>query len=106
MLSKFFIWCGITVILTAPGCAITQKTPPARQKPAAKAQANPASPKIQKQHYDQGLEQYSREEYQEAKKSFERVIALGPNTDLGLKAKENVRKIDQILKTLKEIESK
>ncbi len=63
-------------------------------------------PKAQQQHYDQGLQYYSQEHYRQAKESFQQVVELGPNTPLGVKAQENLRKIDRILKTLEEIESK
>jgi hypothetical protein len=52
------------------------------------------------------VQQYSRENYGEAKEAFEQALALGPNTALGVKARENLKKIERILKTLEEIETK
>ncbi len=94
------------VFLVVAGCATWQKTPPPIPKPASRPQAKPVDAKAQQQYYDLGLQHYSKENYGEAKKAFKEVIELGPNTKLGLKAKENLKKIDQILKTLEEIESK
>ena len=56
-------------------------------------QAKPVDAKAQQQYYDLGLQQYSKENYGEAKEAFQQVIELGPNTALGLKAQENLKKI-------------
>lgn len=93
--------------LLVTGCALIQNEPsppPTQQRPSAKPHSVDA--KAQQKQYDLGLQQYSREDYEEAKKSFEQVIELGPGTALGVKAKENLKKIDQVLKTLEEIKSK
>jgi outer membrane protein assembly factor BamD (BamD/ComL family) len=62
--------------------------------------------KAQKVYYDQGLKHYSREEYRASQEDFQKVVDNGPNTDLGLKAKENLKKLQQILKTIEHIQSK
>ena len=69
-------------------------------------QAKPVDAKTQQRHYDLGLQQYSDENFGKAKESFQQVIEFGPNTVLGLKAQENLKKIERILKTLEEIEAK
>jgi len=61
---------------------------------------------VQQQYYDKGLQHYSRENYGDARKAFQHAVDLGPNTALGQKAQENLRKIQQIMKTVEEIESK
>jgi outer membrane protein assembly factor BamD (BamD/ComL family) len=95
-----FLLCTMMLVVLS-GCALFPKTPsprpPARQHVDAKAQ---------QKYYDLGVQQYSRENYGEAKEAFEQVLELGPNTALGSKAQENLKKIQRILKTLEEIEAK
>ncbi len=69
-------------------------------------QAKPVNTKTQQWYNDRGLQQYSDEKYGEARRSFQQVIEHGPNTVLGLKAEENLKKRERILKTLEEIEAK
>ena len=93
------------------GCALFKKTPPPPPPPPPPApQRQPVRPRVdakaQKQYYDLGVQQYSRENYKEAKEAFEHALELGPNTALGVKAQENLKKIQRILKTLEEIEAK
>jgi Tfp pilus assembly protein PilF len=88
--------------VAAASCLSCHKTPPS-SKPAARQHVDA---KAQRQYYDLGLQQYSRENYGEAKEAFEQAIEFGPNTALGVKAKENLKKIERILKTLEEMESK
>jgi TolA-binding protein len=92
-------------LLALSGCAGLRKTTPP-PKPAARQQARPADPKAQQHYYDIGLQQYSKENYGKAKEAFQQVVELGPNTALAQKAQENLKKIQQILKTLEELESK
>ena len=89
------------LFLVPTGCASLQKPPPAK----APRQQH-VDVKAQQKYYDLGLQQYTKENYGEAKESFEKTIELGPNTALGQKAQENLKKIQRILKTLEEIESK
>jgi TolA-binding protein len=98
--------CSIT-LLALSGCAGLglKKTTPA-PKPAARPQAKPVDPKAQQHYYDIGLQQYSKENYGKAKEAFQQVVDFGPNTALGEKAQENLKKIQQILKTLEELEIK
>ena len=92
------------VLLLASGCTTWPKIFPSQQKTSARQQHTDA--RAQQLYYDRGLQQYSKDNYGEAKASFQQVVDLGPNTTLGLKAKDNLKKIDQILKTLEEIENK
>ncbi|HUI46171.1 MAG TPA: hypothetical protein VL122_09360 [Nitrospirota bacterium] len=92
-------------LLLATGCASTPKAAPpaAYPKPVARPVVDA---KAQQLFYDKGLRLYSEENYDGARSAFQQVVELGADTALGLKAEENIRKIDQILETLKEIESK
>ncbi|MGV8059270.1 MAG: hypothetical protein AB2L12_14795 [Smithellaceae bacterium] len=71
------------------------------QKPADKTPST--EPSSQQKYYDMGMRYYSQEKYTEAKKAWQRVIKLGKRTALADKARENIKKVDQILKTLKEM---
>ncbi len=92
-------------LLLVIGCATTQ-TAPSKPASAHRQQPKRVDIKAQQRVYDQGLQYYSEEHYNKAQESFKEVIRLGPNTSLAAKARENLKKIDQILKTLKELESK
>ena len=105
LLKLVILLCGVG-FLVAAGCASAQKAPPPNPKPISRPQPKPVDVKAQQQYYDLGLQQYSKENYREAKKSFQMVVEHGPKSALGIKAQENLRKIQQILKTLEEIESK
>jgi TolA-binding protein len=96
---KLILYSIIFSILA--GCAFSKAAPP--PKSSARKQVDA---KAQQRHYDLGLQHYTKENYGEAKESFEQVVDLGPNTALGQKAQENLKKIQRILKTLEEIESK
>jgi TolA-binding protein len=90
------------VFLVVAGCAVPKTASP----PPKSSARQPVDAKAQQQYYDLGLQQYTKENYGEAEEAFEQVIELGPNTALGQKAQENLKKIQRILKTLEEIESK
>ena len=94
------------VFLVVSGCTTWPKMFSSSPQKATTTRPQHIDPKAQQQHYDEGLQQYSKDNYGEAKEAFQQAVDLGPNTALGLKAKENLKKIDQILKTLEEIESK
>ena len=96
------------MFLALSGCAGLRKTPPPPPppKPVVRQQPKPVDAKAQQQYYDLGLQQYSKENYGKAKEAFKQVVELGPNTSLAQKAQENLKKIQQILKTLEELESK
>jgi TolA-binding protein len=95
------------MLLALSGCSILRKSPPPPpSKPAARPQAKPVDAKAQQHYYDLGLQYYSKENYGKAKEAFQQAVDFGPNTPLGVKAQENLKKIQQILKTLEELESK
>jgi outer membrane protein assembly factor BamD (BamD/ComL family) len=104
----------VLALLIVAACAPAKPAPPPplppkqqkAKKPAARPQQKAVDAKAQKRAYDQGLQYYSAEDYPNAKEAFEEVVDLGPNTPLGLKAQENLKKIEKILKTLDELESK
>ena len=90
--------CSLAFLVMA-GCA---SPPKVVDSPPVKA----TDTKTQQRYYDMGLQQYSDENFGAARESFRRVIEYGSNTALGLKAQENLHKIERILKTLEEIEAK
>jgi len=106
MLRNLVIY-GMIFLVILSGCTtwpkIFSSSPPQK---VSNSHPQHIDPKAQQQHYDEGLQQYSKDNYGEAKVAFQQVVDLGPNTVLGLKARDNLKKIDQILKTLEEIESK
>lgn len=69
-------------------------------------QQKPVDPKAQQRFYDQGLQHYSKEKYELAREAFRKVVEISPNNNLGVRAKENLVKINQILKTLEGMKSK
>lgn len=97
---------GSAAFLLVAGCTTWPTASPPPPKPISRPRPKPVDVKAQRQYYDQGLQLYSKENYGEAKEAFEQVVDLGPNTALGTKARENLKKIQQILKTLEEIEAK
>lgn len=82
--------------------------PPTKIAPKPPVQKTPEAPgeSQQQKYYNMGMRYYSQEKYAEAKKAWQRVIKLGKRTALANKARENIKKIDQILKTLREISGK
>ncbi len=102
---KLFVYA--VLLLVTAGCVTTtkKKTRYSQRKPSARQQTKPVDDKAQQYYYDLGLKQYSKENYDEAEESFEQAVEYGPNTLLGQKAKENLKKVQKILKTLEEIES-
>ncbi len=83
-----------------------QAPPPPSPKPAVRQQPKIVDAKAQQHYYDLGLQYYSKESYTDAQEAFQEVVNLGPHTALGVKAQENLRKIEKILKTLDEMEKK
>jgi len=63
----------------------------------------PVDPKAQQKLYDLGLKHYAAEQYAEANEAWQQVIKLGPDTPLAIRARENIQKAKQILKTLEEM---
>jgi len=79
---------------------------PAAKEPESKATQASKIQAEQQKYYNTGMRYYSQEKYVEAKKAWQTVIKLGRKTDLAEKARENIKKVDQILKTLKEMSGK
>ena len=116
------IWnTGVVLVfsLFMSGCAYIQKWIPAKKTPPSpppkheKTQRRPGQgqPKNidsagQQRYYDLGMKYYTEENYAEAKKAWQQVLQMGPGTPLAGKTREYLKKTDQILKTLQEIEKK
>jgi outer membrane protein assembly factor BamD (BamD/ComL family) len=100
-LFRSLVLCGACIIVLA-GCASVLKPNSSQSKSARQH----GGAKTQQYYYEQGLQHYSKENFGEAKESFQRAIDANPNTPLGMKAQENLKKIHQILKTVEDIESK
>lgn len=99
------------VLLVAVGTVACQtkkpvEAPPKREVAAPKKRV--VAPKVvdtkaQESIYNQGVRAYSMEDYEAAKTAFQRVIDLGADSEWGLKASDNLKKVMQVLKTLAEI---
>lgn len=100
----YFVGAAFLILAGSVGCQkAPQQTKPTARPPKTRA----VDPLVQQQqYYDRGVQEYSREKYQEAQTLFQRVVDLNPDTELGLKARENLKKTQQILKTLDKIKSK
>ncbi len=104
MFRNLIVFLCALIFSVIMSCALLPKAH--QQHPAVASQPKAVDPKTQQHYYDLGLKHYSDENYGEAKKAFRRVLEYGPKTALGLKAQENIKKIERILKTLAEIEAK
>jgi hypothetical protein len=98
---------ALLIVLSA--CFGSPRKAPAPPPPAQRMR--PAAPRRvdvreQQHYYDLGLQYYGRDNFRDARTAFQHVIDIGPNTPLAAKALENVKKIDQIMKTLEDIETK
>jgi TolA-binding protein len=84
--------------------------PPKKSSKPAKSSSKPPAPsaavdaEAQQAAYDTGMKHYTDENYAEAQKAWKEAIRWGPNTPLADQARENIKKTDQILKTLQEME--
>ena len=110
MLFRKILLSGFAILIVA-GLGACQTKPKTSTASPAKAVAKPQPPKVvdakaQQLHYDLGVQAYSKENFEEAKVEFQRVIDLGSKTDLAMKALENLKKVIQVLKTVEEITSK
>ncbi|MBN1472376.1 MAG: tetratricopeptide repeat protein [Syntrophaceae bacterium] len=66
----------------------------------------PHKPSPQQQYYNLGMRLYSQDKYREAREAWQQVIKLDKNSALADKARENIKKVDQILKTLEKMSGK
>ncbi len=99
----------------AAGCAAHPRRrtaavpkPPAQQAapPIPAPPVKPADLAAQKALYEEGLKFYSEEKYLEAKKSWEQALEISTTSELSGHILENLKKTDQVLKTLQEIQGK
>ena len=95
------------------GCAYlkpkkTDKKAPSHKsaQPTTKPQHKSVDIQAQQKYYDLGLKHYTEENYVEARKAWQQVLQLGPSTSLSEKARDYLKKTEQVLKTLKEFEKK
>jgi len=101
--------CVILVIMVMVADCAGKKAPEALPPPPEpvkkqRVQKKLVDPQAQQRHYDLGLKYYADEDYEEAKKAFQQAVEYGPDTSLGIKARENLLKTEQVLKTLRELE--
>jgi TolA-binding protein len=82
----------------------TPLPPSVKKQYPARTQPKPVDLKAQQRYYDLGLKYYADEDYSEAKKAFQQAIENGPDSSLAIKARENLLKTEQVLRTLRELE--
>lgn len=97
----FLIVAGVVACQSVP-----KPYPPSKTVPKTPPPSQPVDIKAQQLHFDRGIQAYSKEKFEEAKAEFQNVIGLGASSALGLKAQENLKKVNQILKSVEEIKSK
>jgi len=88
--------------------AVVEKHRDREQTPAHKESPShpPAGsniPAAQQKYYNIGMRYYAQDKFEQAKEAWQAVIKLDRKSDLAEKARENVKKVDQILKRLKEM---
>lgn len=105
--------CAAVLLSGAAGCPQLRRAGSAKAaKPVPKdASLRPVSrpaadPEAQKRAYGRAMKLFTEESYSEAKQAFTEVVRLGPDTELGQKARANLKKVEQMLQSLREIESK
>lgn len=98
-----YILITLALIAMLSACAARTATPP-KPLPKKQVQPKPVNPAAQQHYYNLGFKHYANENYKEAKKAFQQAVDNGPDTNLGVKARENLKKIEQIMKTLKDME--
>jgi len=81
-------------------------TAPIKRQYPARKQPKPVDLQAQQRYYDLGLKYYADEHYGEAKNAFQQAIEYGPESTLAGKARENLLKTEQVLRTLRELEQK
>ena len=76
---------------------------PAHKEPASHPPTGSNIPAAQQKYYNIGMRYYAQDKFEQAKGAWQAVIKLDRKTDLAEKARENIKKVDQILKRLKEM---
>ncbi len=100
---------GVVLLMAIGTVACQTKKPleaPPKQEAAPKKRVvvpKVVDTKAQETIYNQGVRAYSMEDYEAAKTAFQRVIDMGPDSEWGLKAGDNLKKVSQVLRTLAEI---
>lgn len=89
----------VTAVVLVGGCAAPKKPAPAPVQ-AAGSQA------AQKRAYDRGVALFGEEKYEQARRAWKEAVSLGPATPVGRKAKDNLDKVETILRSLQEIQGK
>ncbi|MRR17799.1 MAG: hypothetical protein EG826_15230 [Deltaproteobacteria bacterium] len=79
-----------------------EQTPPHKES-ASHPPAGGNIPATQQKYYNMGMRYYAQDKFEQAKEAWQAVIKLDRKTDLAEKARENIKKVDQILKRLKEM---
>lgn len=105
--SPLFFTLLVIVILTGCGKKEIPEThvpAPVKKERPARTQHKPVDLKAQQKSYDLGLKYYADEKYREARKAFQQAIEYGPGSSLASKARENLMKTEQVLRTLRELE--
>lgn len=89
----------LTAAVLVGGCAAAKKPAAAPAPVAANSQA------AQKRAYDRGVALFGEEKYEQARRAWKDAVSMGPATPIGKKAKDNLDKVETILKSLQEIEA-
>lgn len=95
----FVLFLLVAAMLTA--CVHKNTPEPTEPKPPTEVNME-----LAQDYYDQGLQFYADEQYAKAKNAWLRVIKIAPDTRLAGRARAYIKKVDRILKTLKELEKK
>jgi TolA-binding protein len=105
-LHLFFTLFVMVMVANCAAKKVPETPPPApvKKQHPARVQPKPVDPQAQQRYYDLGLTYYADEDYPKAQKAFQQAIEYGPDSSLGIKARENLMKTEQILKTLRELE--
>ena len=103
----------MTLLLTgAAGCPQIRRAGASKESKAdlkdavPKAAPRPVDLEAQKRAYSRAMKLFTEESYTEAKKAFTEVVRMGSDTEFGQKARANLKKVDQMLQSLREIEGK
>jgi hypothetical protein len=101
------LFLTLVVIAVLADCtAMTHRPAPVEKKYPSWTQPKHMDLQAQQRYYELGLKYYADENYSEAKKAFQQAIEYGPDSSLAIKAREDLSKTEQILKTLREMEQR
>lgn len=79
-----------------------------RKAPAKASRAHRAPPARvdldgQRRAYERGVAHFGEDKFAEAREAWLEAVRRGPETELGRKARENLAKVENILKSLREL---